>query len=69
VRTYNIIVERDADTGVLVGWVPGWPGAHSQGDTLDEVEGNLREVIEMLLEDGEPELESEFVGLQTIRVA
>lgn len=68
-RTYNIIVERDADTGVLVGWVPGWPGAHSQGDTLDEVEGNLREVIEMLLEDGEPELESEFVGLQTIRVA
>ena len=68
-RTYNIIVERDADTGVLVGWVPGWPGAHSQGDTLDEVEGNLREVIEMLLEDGEPELESEFVGLQTIRLA
>jgi predicted RNase H-like HicB family nuclease len=64
-----MIVERDADTGVLVGWVPGWPGAHSQGDTLDEVEGNLREVIEMLLEDGEPELESEFVGLQTIRVA
>lgn len=68
-RTYNMIVERDADTGVLVGWVPGWPGAHSQGDTLDEVERNLREVIEMLLEDGEPELESEFVGLQTIRVA
>jgi predicted RNase H-like HicB family nuclease len=64
-----MIVERDADTGVLVGWVPGWPGAHSQGDTLDEVEANLREVIEMLLEDGEPELESEFVGLQTIRVA
>ena len=68
-RTYNIIVERDADTGVLVGWVPGWPGAHSQGDTLEEVEGNLREVIEMLLEDGDPKLESEFVGLQTIRVA
>lgn len=68
-RTYNMIVERDADTGVLVGWVPGWPGAHSQGDTLDEVEGNLRQVIEMLLEDGEPELESELVGLQTIRVA
>jgi predicted RNase H-like HicB family nuclease len=50
-----MIVERDGDTGVLVGWVPGWPGAHSQGDTLDEVEGNLREVIEMLLEDGEPD--------------
>ncbi len=68
-RTYNVIVERDADTGIFVGWVPGWPGAHSQGETLDEVQDNLREVIAMLLEDGDPKLESEFVGLQTIRVA
>ena len=68
-RTFTFIVERDPDTGVLVGSVPGWPGAHTQGATLDELEANLREVIEMLLEDGEPDLESEFVGLQTIRVA
>jgi predicted RNase H-like HicB family nuclease len=69
VRTYNVIVERDADTGILVGWVPGWPGAHSQGETLEEVHENLREVITMLLEDGDPKLESEFVGLQTVQVA
>ncbi len=68
-RTYPIIVERDPDTGLLVGSVPGWPGAHSQADTPEELERNLKEVIEMLLEDGEPELESEFVGLQIIRVA
>jgi predicted RNase H-like HicB family nuclease len=68
-RTFNVIVERDPDTGTLVGSVPGWPGAHSQGRTLDELEENLREVIAMLLEDGEPKLESEFVGLQMIRVA
>lgn len=68
-RVFNIIVERDPDTGVLVGSVPGWPGAHSQGSTPEELEQNLREVIEMLLEDGEPKLESEFVGLRTIRVA
>ena len=37
--------------------------------SLDELEKHLREVIEMLLEDGDPKLESEFVGLQTIRVA
>jgi predicted RNase H-like HicB family nuclease len=67
-RTFNVIVERDPDTGLYVGSVPGWPGAHSQADSLDELEGNLREVIEMLLEDGEPEMESEFVGLQTINV-
>jgi predicted RNase H-like HicB family nuclease len=68
-RTFNIIVERDPDTGLLVGSVPGWPGAHSQGATLDELEANLREVIEMLLDDGDPQFESEFVGLQTIQVA
>ena len=68
-RTFNFVVERDPDSGLFVGSVPGWPGAHSQGGTLDELEKNLREVIEMLLEDGEPILESEFVGLQTIQVA
>ncbi len=63
------MIERDPDTGLFVGSVPGWPGAHSQGATLDELEKNLREVIAMLLEDGEPQLESEFVSLQTIQVA
>ena len=67
--TFNVIVERDPETGLFVGSVPGWPGAHSQGATLDEPDENLREVIGMLLEDGDPALESEFVGLQTIRVA
>lgn len=67
-RSFHVIVERDADTGLLVGSVPGWPGAHSQGATPEELERNLREVIAMLLEDGEPKLESEFVGLQTIQV-
>jgi predicted RNase H-like HicB family nuclease len=49
--------------------VPGFPGAHSQGETLDELHENLREVIAMLLEDGEPRLDGEFVGTQTIAVA
>jgi predicted RNase H-like HicB family nuclease len=64
-----MVVERDPDTGLYVGYVPGWPGAHTQGETLDELSSNLREVIEMLLEDGEPTLESEFVGVRTIQVA
>ena len=51
-RTFNIVVERDSDTGLYVGHVPGWLGAHSQGATLDELHQNLREVVEMLLEDG-----------------
>ena len=68
-RTYTAVVERDADTGLYVGYVPGWPGAHSQGATEDELRRNLEEVIAMLLEDGEPSLQAEFVGTQTVRVA
>ena len=68
-KTFSVVVERDPDTGLYVGHVPGWPGAHSQGASLDELLHNLREVVEMLLEDGDPKLESEFVGVQTIRVA
>lgn len=68
-RTFTAVVERDPESGIYVGYVPGFPGAHSQGDTLEELNQNLREVIEMLLEDGEPELEAEFVGTQTVKVA
>ncbi|MGI8425959.1 MAG: type II toxin-antitoxin system HicB family antitoxin [Actinomycetota bacterium] len=68
-KTFRFVVERDPETDLLVGYVPGWPGAHTQGATMDEVRENLREVIEMLLKDGEPELESEFVGIETIQVA
>ena len=68
-RTFTAVVERDPDTGLYVGYVPGFRGAHSQGETLDELNANLREVIAMLLEDGEPPLETEFVGTQTILVA
>ena len=68
-RTFDFVVERDADTVVYVGYVPGWPGAHTQGADLNEVERNLQDVIEMLLEDGEPALESEFVGVRRIQVA
>ncbi len=50
-KTFTAIVERDPDTKFYVGYVPGFPGAHSQGETLDELQENLREVIKMLLED------------------
>jgi predicted RNase H-like HicB family nuclease len=68
-RTYTAVVERCPDTDLYIGYVPGFPGAHSQGDSLDELHENLREVIEMLLEDGEPRMDGEFVGTQTIAVA
>ena len=68
-KTYTAVVERCGDTGLYVGYVPGFPGAHSQGATLDELNHNLKEVIEMLLEDGEPQLETEFIGIQNVPVS
>ena len=65
-RTFTAIVERDPETGFFVGYVPGFAGAHSQGASLDELNENLREVIAMLLEDGEPRLDTEFIGTQTV---
>ena len=65
-RSYTAVIERCPETGLFVGYVPGFPGAHSQGQTLDELNRNLSEVIKMLLEDGEPKLEAEFVGTQTV---
>ena len=68
-RSYTVVVERDRDTALLIGYVPGFPGAHSQAETLDELQGTMREVIEMLLEDGEPQMEGEVIGTQLVSVA
>lgn len=68
-REYIAVVEKCPDTGVYVGYVPGFRGAHTQAETLDELNENLREVIEMLLEDGEPELDGEFIGTQRVKIA
>ena len=68
-RVFTAIIERCPETALYVGYVPGFPGAHSQGESLDELNANLREVIEMLLEDGEPKLEADFVGTQMVMVA
>ena len=65
-RTFTAVVDRDPQTKLFVGYVPGFSGAHSQGATMDELRENLREVISMLLEDGEPELEAEFVGTEAV---
>ena len=67
-KSFTAVVERCSDTGLYVGYVPGFSGAHSQGESLDELRDNLREVLSMLLEVGDPALRTEFVGTQTIEV-
>lgn len=67
-KTYTAVVERDPDTHLYVGYIPGFPGAHSQAESLDELNANLREVIALLTEEGEPDLQAEFVGTQLVTV-
>ena len=67
-KTYTIVVEKCKKTNLFVGHIPGFAGAHSQGATLDELSANLQEVVSMLMEDGEPVFEEEFVGTQLLSV-
>lgn len=70
-KTFTAYVEFDKETGLYIGIVPGITGAHTQAATLDELQRNLKEVLELCLEeygDIDDNL-PKFVGLQQIEVA
>ena len=70
-KTFSAYLEWDPETNLYVGVVPGISGAHSQGATLDELRDNLKEVLELCLEEykGNTDDLPHFVGLQQIEVA
>ncbi len=67
-RAYTAIVERCLVTGQYVGYVPGLEGAHTHAETLDRLNGKLIEVVGLVLEEDEPTVASDFIGLHTVRV-
>jgi predicted RNase H-like HicB family nuclease len=70
-KTFTAYVEYDPDTKLYVGIVPGVTGAHTQAESLDELQVNLKEVLELCLEEYGNELENlpRFVGIQQIEVS
>ena len=65
-------IEKDPETGLYVAVVPGIPGVHTQAETLDELQKNLKEVLELCLEEMTPEEKERlpgFVGVQQVEVA
>ncbi len=70
-RTFSAYVEWDPETKLYVATIPGIPGAHTQGASLDELQRNLKEVLELCLEEYKGSVEDlpHFVGLQQIEVA
>lgn len=70
-QTVTAYVEWDPETKLYVGIVPGIPGAHTQGETLDELQKNLKEVLALCMEESGNAFADlpRFVGLQQIEVA
>jgi predicted RNase H-like HicB family nuclease len=64
-REFFVVIERDED-GYYVGEVQQLRGCYSQGKTIDELMGNMREVIELCLEDDQAEVSTEFIGVQKV---
>ncbi|NOX56925.1 MAG: type II toxin-antitoxin system HicB family antitoxin [Planctomycetes bacterium] len=69
-KTVTAYVEWDPQSRLYVGIVPGVAGAHTQAETLDELEKNLKEVLPLCLEEQEiaPDELPRFVGLQQIEI-
>lgn len=69
-KSFVAYVEWDPQTKLYVGIVPGIPGAHSQGASLDELHKNLKEVLELCLDEYKGSLKDlpRFAGLQQIEV-
>jgi predicted RNase H-like HicB family nuclease len=70
-KVFTAYIEFDPETKLYVGIIPGVPGAHTEGATLDELQQNLKEVLELCLEEYDGDLDDlpRFVGLQQIEVA
>lgn len=69
---FTAYIERDPETGYLIGMVPGIPGAHTQAKTIDELLANLKEVLELCIEDLDLEEKKslpEFIGIQQVEIA
>jgi predicted RNase H-like HicB family nuclease len=63
-----IIIEMDED-GYYIVSCPVFKGCHSYGETIDEALDNIKEVIDMCLEDTKVEELNKFIGFREMEVA
>ena len=66
-RDFYVVIERDEE-GYYVGEVPQLKACYSQGKTIDELMSNIKEVIELCLEEEQEEYINEFIGVQKVIV-
>lgn len=65
---FPIMIEMDED-GYFIVSCPVFKGCHSYGETIDEALENIKEVIEMCLEEQEVETVNKFVGFRELEIA
>lgn len=69
---FTVVIERDPESGWLIGSVPELPGCYTQAPTLAELEPNIREAVAVYLAtiaEEEPIREfPAFVGVQRLEV-
>lgn len=67
-RDFAVVIVRCPITQSYVGHIPGWDGAYCQAETIRDLKNDMKEITSMLLEEGEPKLSEEFVGVETISI-
>lgn len=64
---FPILIEQDEDNIYIV-TCPTFKGCHSYGKTIDEAIQNIREVIEMCMEEQQMDDSNKFVGFREIEI-
>ena len=65
-KVFPILLTPDTEDGGFVAECPLIPGCISQGDTEDEARENLREAIELCLQD--PEVRAKLARVEELEV-
>lgn len=50
-KVFTAFIEHDEESKLYVGSIPNVAGAHTQAETLDELQRNLQEVLELCIEE------------------
>ena len=64
-------IERDPESGFYIAIVPSIPGAHTQAETLDELNLKLKEVLDLCVQEMDAEEKKsipEFIGMSQLEI-
>lgn len=64
---FPVVVETDED-GIYIVSCPTFKGCHADGKTIDEALANLREVIEMCMDEEPASHSNQFIGIREMEI-